>query len=70
MDVSDAAELHYELRSNIQLEEAEHLGVAVLLDNINALVLLDEFVDFAREWERTDAEVINFKIVFFAELIA
>jgi hypothetical protein len=59
-----------QLRFQVQLEQAEHLRVAVLLDHIDALVLLDEFVHFARERIGPQAQIIGFDGVFVAQLVA
>ena len=46
------------------LSSAEHLGIAVLLDHINPLVLFHEFVHFARKRIGFQAKIIGFDVVF------
>ena len=47
--MGDAAQAGDQFRLQVELEQAEHLRVAVLFDDVDALVLLDEFVHFAGE---------------------
>ena len=47
--MGDAAQARGQLGLEIELEQREHLRVAVLLDEINTVVLFDELVHLARE---------------------
>ena len=47
----------------IELEQAQHLRIAVLLDDVNAVVRGDELVDLAREWIRADTKVVRLDLV-------
>ena len=55
VNVGDAAQPRYQRRLDIQLEQAQHLRVAVLLDHIDAIVLLHEVVHFAGERIRLES---------------
>src|ERR1700686_1399278 len=68
--MGDAAQARDEFRFQVELEQAEHLRVAVLLNHINALVLLDEFVDFASERISTQTKIVGFDTVLVAKLVA
>ena len=57
-------------RFQIELEQAEHLGVAVLLDHVNPVVLLHEVVHFAGKRIGPQAQIVGFDVVFLAQLIA
>src|SRR4029077_16128405 len=49
VNVRDTAQARHQFRFYVQLDQAEHLGIAVLLDHINPVVLFDEFMNLARE---------------------
>ncbi len=57
-------------RRQIELEQAQHLRVAVLLDDVDALVRGDEVVHFAGERIGAQAQVICVEVVFLLELVA
>ena len=65
-DVCDAVQARDQFRLYVELEQAEHLRVAVLFDHVNTFVLLDELVHFAGEGIRPQPQVIGFNIVFVA----
>ncbi len=70
MNVGNAAQPGDKFRLDVELEQAEHLGVAILFDHVNPVVILDEFVDFAGERISFEAQIIGFKLVFVAHLVA
>src|SRR3984957_4809965 len=70
VEVRQAAQARNEFRFQIEFEQAEHLRVAVLLDDVNAVVLLDEVVNLAGEWVSAQAQVIGFDVIFVAQLVA
>src|SRR5689334_18848293 len=41
VDVGDGAIFRYEFRRKLDLEQAEHLAIAILLDDVNAVVRAD-----------------------------
>ena len=49
---------------NVQLKQARHLPVAILLDHINAFMLLNKFMHFARERIRAHPQIIRLQFVF------
>ena len=51
-------------------KQGEQLGVAVLLDDVDAVVLFDELVHFAGERIGAKAEVIGLHRIFVAKLVA
>ena len=57
-------------RLDVQLEQAEHLRVAVLLDHVHAVVLLHEIVHFARERIGPQPQIVGLDVVFVAQLVA
>src|SRR5215475_4313494 len=70
VNMADAAQPCYQFGPHIELQQGEHLRVPILLDDVYAIVLLNELVDFACEWVRLEAQIVSFALVFFAELIA
>ncbi len=68
--MGDAAQARGEFGFEIELEQAEHLRVAILFDDVDAIVLLDEFVDFAGERIGAQAQVVGLDPVFVAKLVA
>ena len=66
----DAAQPRNKFRFQVEFEQAEHLRVTILLHNVDALMLLDEFVHFARERIGPQPQVIGFDLVFIPQLIA
>ena len=54
----------------VELEQAEHLRVAVLLDHVDPVVLLHEIVHFAGERIRPQAQIVGFDVVLLAQLVA
>src|SRR5580704_3917879 len=66
----DAAQVSDQFRLEIEFQQAQHLRVAVLLDDINMFVLLDEFMHFARKRISPQPQVVGLEAVFFAHLIA
>ena len=69
-DVGDAAQARGQLGLEVELEQGEHLRVAVLLDEVNAVVLLDELVHFAGEGICPEPQVVGLDGVFVAQLVA
>jgi hypothetical protein len=51
-------------------EQAQELGVAVLLDDVDAVVGVDELGDRVAERIRADAQVVGLELRFADELIA
>src|ERR1700741_4223671 len=70
VNVTDAQQPCYQLRPNIELQQAQHLRIAVLLDHIHALVLVNEVVHFARERISAQPQVVGLEVVFLPQLIA
>src|SRR5215471_20016092 len=64
--VPDAAQLNYLLRRQIELEQLKHLRIAVLLHNIDPVVVLYEIVDIMVERIGTDAQVVSLHAEFLA----
>ena len=65
--MSDAAEAADQLGLEIEFEQAKHLRVAVLLDDIDVLVLLDELVNLASERISAQPQVVDFDAVFIPD---
>jgi len=57
MNVGNAAQARYQFSLNVQLEQAEHLGVTILFDDVNPVVFFDEFVDFLAHSSMTSRQV-------------
>ena len=66
----DASQTSNQFRINVELQQAKHLGVAILLHHINSLVLLDKIVHLAGERIGPQPQVIRFSFIFFTQLIA
>src|ERR1700756_617927 len=70
VNVTDAAQACNQLRPDVELQQAQHLRITVLLDNVHALVLLDERVHFAGEGVSAQAQVVGLEVVFLLQLVA
>src|SRR5437660_4248162 len=57
--VTDRVQAAYEGRWQLEADEVEHLAVAVLFDNVHALVSRDELGDLRREGQCAYAQVID-----------
>ena len=55
---------------NIQFQKAQHLRIAILLHDINTVVLLDEFVDLSRKRISAQPQIIGLDLVLVAKLVA
>ncbi len=64
VEMGDAAQARDQFRLQVELEQAEHLRVAVLLDDVDALVLRDEVVNLTRERIGAQAQIIGLDAVF------
>src|SRR5512146_372547 len=67
--VTHAAQLSSLLVGQIQREKLEHLAVTILVNDVNAIVLLDELVHFASEWIGADSQVIDLDVLLALELV-
>ena len=54
----------------IQLQQAEHLRIAVLLHHVNALMRAHKVWNLVSERKRSNPQVIGRQFVFFAQLVA
>src|SRR5215469_1085191 len=70
VDMRDAAQASGQRGLDVELEQAEHLGVAVLLDDVDGVVLLDEVVHLAGEGVGANAQVVGLDPVLVAQLVA
>ena len=68
--MSDAAQARDQCWVDIQLDQAEHLRVAVLLHHVDAIMFLDEVVDFAGEWICLKPQVVGLDVVLVTQLIS
>src|SRR5688572_9943318 len=68
--VADAAQSRRQRRIAFHRQQLEHLAVAVLVDDVHALVLPDELLDGRRERERAQAQIRRVEAAFFLQLIA
>src|SRR5437764_15270136 len=68
--MTNAAQFGYFLRTEIQLEQAQHLCVAILFYYINALMPLDKLMHIGIERKRPQAQIIGADLVLLRELIA
>src|SRR6266853_594271 len=58
VQVRNAAEFQHQFRFQIQLEQAEHLGIAILFHYVNPFVLANEVCDLRRKGKRSDAQIV------------
>src|ERR1035437_148162 len=70
VDMANRAQTRRQFRFDVELEQASHLPVAVLLHHIHALVPLNEVVNLARKRIRPHPKIIRFQLVLFKQLIA
>ena len=70
MNMSDAMQPGDKRWLHVELQQAEHLRVAVLLDEINSVMLLHEIMHLARKWVCAQPQVIGLDIVLLAQLVA
>ena len=68
--MADAAQLGYFAGGQIELEQAQHLRIAILFDDVDALVRGDKVAHLAAEGIGAEAQVIRLDAVFLLELIA
>src|SRR4051812_5277646 len=68
--MADAAQLGHLVSSEIQLQQAQHLAIAVLFDDIYPLMLRHEIMHLTREWISAQAKIIGLQIKLFGELVA
>src|SRR5438132_1329695 len=68
--VAYAAQLYDLLRWQIEFEQFQHLSIAILLDYINAVMALYEFLYFRAERVSSKAQVINLNLGLSAQLVA
>jgi hypothetical protein len=62
--MADRSQARSQLRLDIEFEQASHLPVAILLDHIDSIVPLNEFVHLAGKGIRPQAEIISLQPVF------
>ena len=67
--MSHAAQPDHFLCWNIQLEQIEHLAIAVLVHHVDPLVRSDEVVHFAGEWVGPQPQIIDFDAVVALQLV-
>src|SRR6185437_9322372 len=65
-----AAQLRYLFCGDIELDELEHLCVAILLHHVNAIMIFDEVVHVLSEGISTQAQIISSDVVFRKQLVA
>src|SRR3984957_7482468 len=70
VEMADAAQTRGHFWFEVELEQTQHLCVAILLDDVDAIVLFDEFMNLAGKRISTEPEVIGFNRVLVAELVA
>ncbi len=70
VDMANRAQTRRQFRLDVELEQASHLPVAVLLHHIHALVPLNEVVNLARKRIRQHTKIVRFQFVLFGQLIA
>ena len=70
VEMGDAAQARGQFGFEVELEQAEHLRVTVLFDDVDAIVLLDEFVHLAGERIGAQAQVVGLDAVFVTQLVA
>src|ERR1700721_2142919 len=70
MNMANRSQTRNQLRIDIELEQAGHLPVAILFDDIYPLVLFNKFVYLARKGIGTQAQIVSLEPVLFRQLIA
>src|SRR5262249_1007879 len=65
-----ATQLRCLRRIQIELQEAHHLSIAVLLNHIDPLVLCYEVVYLAAKWKRSNAQIVSTNLVLLLQLVA
>src|ERR1700675_3104971 len=70
VEMADAAQTRSKFWFEVELEQTQHLCVAILLDDVDAIVLFDEFMNLAGKRISTEPQVIGFNRVLVAELVA
>src|SRR5438270_9843656 len=55
---------------DIELQQTEHLSIAILFDHVHPLMLIDEVVHLAAEWKCADAKIIDIESIFVLQLVA
>src|SRR5215470_10291760 len=70
VNVRDAAQPGREFYAYVELQQAQHLRIAVLFDHVDAVMLLNELVNLPRERIRLQAQVVGLEVVLLAKLVA
>src|SRR5437899_1061178 len=67
--VAHAAQFSDLVRGKIQLEQAHHLAIAVLFNNVHALMLRHKLMHLARKRIRAQADVVGLEIELAGKLV-
>src|SRR5208337_4176174 len=70
VDMANRPQTRRQFRLDVELQQAGHLPVAVLLHDISAVVPLNKIVHLAREWICQHPKIIRFQFVLARQLIA
>ena len=66
----DAPDPADQMSRDIELDQPRHLTVTVLLDNVNPIILLNEFDEIFRKWHRAQPVITDREVILAGELIA